>query len=153
MHNRDSRRGRKRIGDGKYIWRNYGRKLPKPKEGNRYPSTGSTEVENHPHTNMTSKPAITRRREYKYRILKMNLKLKHQQLKTILFIHRLLYQNLMVGTSLAVQWLRLRLPMQGTQVRALVWEDPTCRGATGPMSHNYWACVSGACSPQQERPR
>ncbi|KAJ8794146.1 hypothetical protein J1605_019060 [Eschrichtius robustus] len=23
--------------------------------------------------------------------------------------------------------------MQGTRVRALVWEDPTCRGATGPM--------------------
>ncbi|KAJ8779821.1 hypothetical protein J1605_012203 [Eschrichtius robustus] len=22
--------------------------------------------------------------------------------------------------------------MQGTRVRALVWEDPTCRGATGP---------------------
>ena len=22
-------------------------------------------------------------------------------------------------------------------VRALVWEDPTCRGATKPMSHNY----------------
>ena len=21
--------------------------------------------------------------------------------------------------------------------RALVWEDPTCRGATGPVSHNY----------------
>ena len=39
--------------------------------------------------------------------------------------------------SLVVQWLRIRLPMQGTRVRALVWEDPTCRGATGPVSHNY----------------
>ena len=29
------------------------------------------------------------------------------------------------------------LPMQGTRVRALVWEDPTCRGATRPVSHNY----------------
>ena len=29
--------------------------------------------------------------------------------------------------------------MQGTRVRALVWEDPTCRGATKPMRHNYWA--------------
>ena len=28
-----------------------------------------------------------------------------------------------------VQWLRICLPMQGTRVRALVWEDPTCRGA------------------------
>ena len=39
--------------------------------------------------------------------------------------------------SLVVQWLRIRLPMQGTWVRALVWEDPTCRGATRPVSHNY----------------
>ena len=53
--------------------------------------------------------------------------------------------------SLVVQWLRICLPMQGTWVRALVWEDPTCRGATGPVSHNYWACTSGACAPQQER--
>ena len=29
--------------------------------------------------------------------------------------------------------------MQQTQVRALVQEDPTCRGATKPVSHNYWA--------------
>ena len=41
------------------------------------------------------------------------------------------------GTSLVVQWLRTHLPMQGTQVRALVREDPTCRGATKPMHHNY----------------
>ena len=27
--------------------------------------------------------------------------------------------------------------MQGTWVRALVWEDPTCHGAAKPMSHNY----------------
>ena len=39
--------------------------------------------------------------------------------------------------SLVAQWLRICLPMQGTQVRALVWEDPTCRGATRPVSHNY----------------
>ena len=35
--------------------------------------------------------------------------------------------------SLVVQWLRIHLPMQGTLVRALAWEDPT----TGPVSHNY----------------
>ena len=40
------------------------------------------------------------------------------------------------GASLVAQWLRIRLPMQGTRVRALVWEDPTCRGAAGPVSHN-----------------
>ena len=55
--------------------------------------------------------------------------------------------------SLVAQWLRVCLPMEGTRVRALVWEDPTCRGATTPVSHNYWACASGACAPQQERPR
>ena len=36
---------------------------------------------------------------------------------------------------------RTCLPMPGTQVRALVREDPTCRGATKPMRHNYWACA------------
>ena len=36
--------------------------------------------------------------------------------------------------SLVVQWLRICLPMQGTRVRALVWEDPTCHGATRPVT-------------------
>ena len=57
------------------------------------------------------------------------------------------------GASLVAQWLRVCLLMQGTRVRALVWEDPTCHGATRPVSHNYWACASGACAPQQERLR
>ena len=41
------------------------------------------------------------------------------------------------GVSLVVQWLRIRLPMQGTRVRALVQEDPTHHGATKPVCHNY----------------
>ena len=41
------------------------------------------------------------------------------------------------GDSLVAQWLRICLLMQRTRVRALVWEDPTCRRATRPMSHNY----------------
>ena len=45
------------------------------------------------------------------------------------------------GTSLVVQWLRICLPMQGTRVRALVREDPTCRRASKPVYHNYWACT------------
>ena len=57
------------------------------------------------------------------------------------------------GASLVAQWLRVCLPMQETRVRLLVWEDPTCRGAAGPVSHNYWACASGACALQQERLR
>ena len=40
-------------------------------------------------------------------------------------------------TSLVAQWLRIRLPMQGTRVQALVREYPTCRGATKPVHHNY----------------
>ena len=43
--------------------------------------------------------------------------------------------------SLVGQWLRICLPMQGTQVWALVQEDPTCREATKPVCHNYWACA------------
>ena len=47
----------------------------------------------------------------------------------------------MEGAFLVAQWLRVLLPMQGTQVRFLVWEDPTCCRATKPMHHNYWACA------------
>ena len=44
-----------------------------------------------------------------------------------------------VGTraSLVAQWLRIRLPMQGTLVQSLVWEDPACCRATKPVRHNY----------------
>ena len=45
--------------------------------------------------------------------------------------------NTLPWASLVAQWLRICLPMQGTRVQALVWEDPTCRGATKPVSHNY----------------
>nr|XP_058899850.1 lysophosphatidylcholine acyltransferase 2 isoform X2 [Kogia breviceps] len=55
--------------------------------------------------------------------------------------------------SLVAQWLRVHLPMQGIWVRAPVQEDPTCRGAAGPVSHGRWACASGACAPQRERPQ
>ena len=53
--------------------------------------------------------------------------------------------------------------MQGTRVQALV-QDPTCQGATKPVSHNYWACplepashnywalVPRARALQQEKP-
>ena len=42
-----------------------------------------------------------------------------------------------LGASLVAQWLRIHLPMQGTRVQALVWEDPTSHGATKPVRHNY----------------
>ena len=50
-------------------------------------------------------------------------------------------KNPHLGTSLVAQWLRIHLPMQGTRVWTLGREDPTCRGATKPMRHNYWACT------------
>ena len=46
-------------------------------------------------------------------------------------------KNLFYWASLVAQWLRIRLLMQGTQVRALVRKDPTCHGATKPVRHNY----------------
>ena len=55
--------------------------------------------------------------------------------------------------SLVARWLRVCLSVQGTRVRALVWEDPTCRVAAGPVRHSYWACASGACAPQREGPQ
>ena len=63
-------------------------------------------------------------------ILKLIWKFKRPRIVKIIFKkkHR---------ASLVAQWLRICLPMQGIRVQALVWEDPTCRGATGPVSHNY----------------
>ena len=46
------------------------------------------------------------------------------------------FKNINLGASLVAQWLRIRLPTQGTRVRALVREDPTCHGATSPVRHN-----------------
>ena len=51
---------------------------------------------------------------------------------------------MVVGASLVAQWLRIHLPVQGTQVQALVLEDPTCveqlslcTTTTEPVCHNY----------------
>ena len=38
------------------------------------------------------------------------------------------------------QGLGIHLPMQETQVRSLVWEDPTCHGASKPVPHHSMAC-------------
>ena len=47
------------------------------------------------------------------------------------------FKVISVGTSLVVQWLRIHLPVQGTQVRSLVLEYHTCCGATKPERYNY----------------
>ena len=41
--------------------------------------------------------------------------------------------------SLAVQWLRIRLPVQGSPVQSPVQEDPTSRGATESACCSYLA--------------
>ena len=56
-------------------------------------------------------------------------------------------------TSLVAQWLRIHLQMQGTQVRYLVREDPTCHGATKPLCHNYWAHAPQLLKPVRSRAR
>ena len=54
--------------------------------------------------------------------------------------------------SLVAQWLRIHLPMQGTQVRALAREYPTCRRATKPVHHNYWAHMPQLLKPVHLEP-
>ena len=49
------------------------------------------------------------------------------------------------------QWLRIRLPMQGTRVQALAWEDPACCGATKPVPQLLSLC-SRAREPQLLKP-
>ena len=41
------------------------------------------------------------------------------------------------GTLLVIQWLRICLPMQGTQVQSLVWEDPPCCEAAKLACHSH----------------
>ena len=43
------------------------------------------------------------------------------------------------ATSLVTQWIRIRLPAQGTQVWSVVHEDPTRCEAAKPESHNSQA--------------
>ena len=45
------------------------------------------------------------------------------------------YPKCINRASLVAQWLGVQLPMQGTRVRALVWEDPTCRRAAKLLRH------------------
>ena len=61
-------------------------------------------------------------------------------------------KSLQIRTSLVVQWIRACLPMQGTLVESLVWEDSTCRGATKPMCHIYWAPMLQLLKPMHLEP-
>ena len=50
-------------------------------------------------------------------------------------------------------WLRVHLPVQGTQVQSLVQEDSTGHRAAKPVRHSYWALGPRACAPQQKPPQ
>ena len=50
------------------------------------------------------------------------------------------------GISLVVQWLRICLSVQGTQVHFPVGEDSTSHGAIKPTHHDFW----GLCSTTRE---
>ena len=67
--------------------------------------------------------------------------------------HKSSDQKCILGTSLVAQWLRVHLPMQGTRIRALVREDPTCRGATKPRASQLLSLCSRAREPQLLSPR
>ena len=73
------------------------RKLPTQKLTRKGKHT--LKVGNQPRTDMISKPATLRRGGYKCRISEVQLKLKEQQLKTMLFIYGPLYQIFMVTAN------------------------------------------------------
>ena len=55
---------------------------------------------------------------------------------------------------MVVQWLRIYLPVPGTWVQSLFWEDPIGHEATKPLGQNCWS----SCNPwvhtlQQEKPQ
>ena len=55
-------------------------------------------------------------------------------------------------SSLVAQWIRIHLPMQGTQVRSLVWKDSTCCGTSKPVCHNCWGPVLQLLKPTYLEP-
>jgi len=55
-------------------------------------------------------------------------------------------------TSLVVQWLRTRLPMQGTRVQSLVQDDSTCVEQLSPCATITEARAPRVHAPQQEKP-
>ena len=51
-----------------------------------------------------------------------------------------------------VQWMRILLPIQGTQLRSLVWEDSTRLRAARLVHQNYWARLLQLLKPESLEP-
>ena len=58
------------------------------------------------------------------------------------------FQRMVLGTSPVVQWIRIHLSKQGTQVRPLGWEDPTCCRATSIHMPQLLSLCSTGQEPQ-----
>ena len=59
----------------------------------------TVKIGNHPCTIMLPKLEIMKRRGYKYRTLEINLQLRGQQLKTILYVCGIIYQNFKITAN------------------------------------------------------
>lgn len=97
------------------------------------------------------------KRECDWKLKDLNFRLNLEENQT--------WRKLNHWASLVVQWLEILLPVQGTQVLPLVWEDTTGLRAAKPVCHDYWpmprasapqqeaATVRSACSAVKRRPR
>ena len=62
------------------------------------------------------------------------------------------FKNKPGRSSLVAQWIRIHLPMQGTQLRSLVREDSTCCGTSKPVCHNCWVPMLQLLKPTYLEP-
>ena len=42
-----------------------------------------------------------------------------------------------IRASLVAEWVRIHMPMKGTWVQSLIWEDSTSYRATKPVGHSH----------------
>ena len=70
---------------------------------------------------------------------------KYNHIAHILLNLIFLFNIKCLRTSLVVQWLRIRLPMQGTQVQSRVLENPI---STESAFYSPWTATTEACVPR-----
>ena len=136
------------------------------------PSIHSTQNGNAARSGEQSFPSILPGNTHRLKWRKQSIKHPTTECSTVgyqfcgLITRRIIYTTINnSGASLVLQWVRVHLPMQGTRVRPLVQEDPTCHRATEPVHDNGWACVlepagnsceahtPGACALQEKPPQ